>query len=303
MTKPILLVSLLSFCSLYKGTAQDIEPRRWAPVPMGSHIIGLGYVYQSGDIYFDPVLQAENVTMDVHAVAGVYIQPFKLGTKLGRIDVQVPYVSARWDGLLSGEPTVKKRYGFSDPRIRVSMNLIGPNAMNAKDMLEYYKSHPVNTMVGVSFAVTFPLGLYDEDRLLNVGQNRFVFRPQVGMVHNWGLWSYEFTSSVFLFSNNNHFYNKQVRKQKPVIAVQSHLIKRFTNNMWVSLSGAYGVGGEAIVEGNELGDQHSDLLYSASFGMPLSRTQAVKIVYLHTETLRDVGADTDSVGLSWTKLF
>lgn len=78
----------------------------------------------------------------------MYIQPFKVGNKLGRVDVQVPYVSARWDGLLSGEPTVKKRYGLSDSRVRVSMNLIGPNALNAKEMLEYYKEHPINTMVG-----------------------------------------------------------------------------------------------------------------------------------------------------------
>lgn len=151
--------------------------------------------------------------------------------------------------------------------------------------------------------MTFPLGLYDEDRLLNVGQNRFVFRPQVGMVHNWNLWSYELTGSVFFFSNNNDFYNNQVREQKPIFALQSHLIKRFSNHMWVSLSAAYGVGGEAIVQDNELGDQHSDLLYSVSFGTPLSRTQAVKLVYFRTETLRDVGADTNSIGLSWTKLF
>lgn len=298
-----LLPALLFAFNLSSLYAQDIEPRRWTPMPLGTHVVGLGYVYQSGDIYFDPLLQAQDVTLDMHAFAGVYVQPIKLGNKLGRIDVLLPYVSARWDGLLSGEPTVKKRYGLADPRIRFSVNLVGPNAMNAKEMLEYYKEHPVNTMVGVSLAVTFPFGLYDETRLLNVGQNRFVFRPQVGLVHNWSLWSYELTGSVFIFTDNKEFFNNQLKEQKPVFALQSHLIKRFKNKMWASVSIAYGLGGESIVQGSGLNDEHQDLLYSLSVGSPITRTQAVKLVYMRWETQRSVGSATNSLGVSWTKLF
>lgn len=303
MIKNIAISSLLLIFSFLKLYSQDIEPRRWTPTPLGTHVIGVGYVYQFGDILFDPALQAEDVKLNMHAFAAVYVQPLKLGNKLGRLDVTLPYVTAQWEGLLSGVPTVKKRYGIADPRLRFSMNLIGPNAMNAQDMMVYYKDNPKNTMLGVSLAVTFPLGIYDEERLLNIGQNRFVFRPQIGVVHNWGLWSFEFSSSVFIFTNNNQFFNNQTKEQKPVFATQTHLIKRFSNRMWASVSVAYGLGGESVVENNELGDQHGDLLYSASFGTQLSKTQGVKLVYMRWETLRDVGSKTNSIGLSWTKLF
>ena len=303
MNKRLLLGCFLVVSFVNHLFSQDIEPRRWTPMPLGTHVVGFGYVYQSGDIYFDPLLQAEDVTLDMHALAGVYVQPIKLGNKLGRIDVQVPYVSAKWSGLLSGEPTVKKRTGLADPRIRFSMNLIGPQAMGAKEMIEYYKENPVNTMVGVSLAVTFPVGQYDEDRLLNIGQNRFVFRPQIGMVHNWGLWSYELTGSVFIFTNNTKFFNNQLKEQKPVVALQSHLIKRFKNKMWASVSVAYGIGGESVVEDQGLNDEHQDLLYSLSLGTPLSKTQAVKLVYMRWETQRSIGKATHSLGVSWTKLF
>lgn len=73
--------------------------------------------------------------------------------------------------------------------------------------------------------------------------------------------------------------------------------------MWASVSLASGLGGESVVEGNELGDQHGDLLYSASFGTQISKTQGVKLVYMRWETLRDVGSKTNSIGLSWTQLF
>ncbi|UPS90925.1 transporter [Bizionia sp. M204] len=166
--------------------SQDIEPRRWTPLPLGTHVIGAGYAFANSDIYFDPVLQTEDVKQNMDIIAVSYVQPFKIGNKLARVDVTIPYVFGKWEGKISGEPKTLNRQGFADPRIRVSLNLIGPNAMNRVEMMEYIKANPVNTMLGVSLAVNFPLGQYAEDRLINLGNNRFIIRPQIGMVHNWG---------------------------------------------------------------------------------------------------------------------
>jgi hypothetical protein len=43
--------------------AQDIEPRRWTPLPVGMNVLGAGIVYTEGDIAFDPVLELEDVTV------------------------------------------------------------------------------------------------------------------------------------------------------------------------------------------------------------------------------------------------
>ena len=69
------------------------------------------------------------------------------------------------------------------------------------------------------------------------------------------------------------------------------------------MSMAYGLGGESIVEGSGLNDEHQDLLYSLSVGTPVTKTQAVKLVYMRWETQRSIGKATNSFGLSWTKLF
>lgn len=283
--------------------AQDIEPRRWTPMPLGTHVIGAGYGNVNGKIYFDPLLEAEDVSINVNAFVVSYVQPFKLGNKLARIDVVVPYSLARWDGLLSGNPKTIQREGFSDPWVRLSLNLKGPNAMNGKEMLEYMKSHPVNTLFGVSVSVSLPFGQYDDDRLLNLGSNRFTIRPQIGMVHNWGNWSYELTSSVFFYTNNNDFIFDQVRKQAPLFAIQTHLIRRFENRMWCSLSAGYGIGGHSTVSGNSNDDERNDFLGSMSFGMPLTKFQAIKLTYIRTFTLNDIGADTNSIALGWSHLF
>lgn len=283
--------------------AQDIEPRRWTPLPLGSHVIGGGYVHTFGDILFDPVLQAEDVTIAIDAAALSYVQPLKIGNRLGRLDVLLPYVSAEWTGLLQGVPTQISRTGFSDPRIRFSVNLIGPKALNAQDLMAYYAERPTNTMLGASISVTLPLGQYAGDRLLNLGQNRFVFRPQVGFVHNWGLWAYEFTASVFLYTDNNDFFNNQKRKQDPTFAAQTHLIKRFKNRMWTSVSAGYGLGGQSIVDSQPNNDERGDFLYSWAFGFPITKKQSAKVFYLHSESVKAIGSDTDSIGFGYSILF
>ena len=44
-------------------SAQDLEPRRWTPLPSETSIVGISYGYNSGDIGFDPLLDLEDVTV------------------------------------------------------------------------------------------------------------------------------------------------------------------------------------------------------------------------------------------------
>ncbi|MBK7519074.1 MAG: transporter [Gammaproteobacteria bacterium] len=45
-------------------------------------------------------------------------------------------------------------------------------------------AHPVGTSAGIALDVQLPLGRYDEDKLINLGQNRYVFRPQLGVLQH-----------------------------------------------------------------------------------------------------------------------
>jgi hypothetical protein len=283
-----------------KSFSQDVEPRRWSTLPLGIHIMGAGYGHTSGEIFFDPVLQAEDVTVKANAFIVQYVRPFKLGNKLARVDVYIPYSIAKWNGLVQGVPTTVKRDGFADPRLRLSVNFIGPKAMNPKELLEYFKTHPTYTTVGASIAVSLPLGQYFEDKILNLGQNRLVFRPQVGMLHNWNNWSFELSSSVFFFTQNPNFISGNQRKQKPIFAVQTHLIKKFKSKLWASISTGYGTGGRSIVNEASNEDQRGNFLASFSLGMPITKKQSVKAAFITSQTLKDIGSDTNSFALGWS---
>ncbi len=279
--------------------AQDVEPRRWTPIPLGTHILGVGYSYTSGNVFFDPLLQAADVKIKAHALAVSFAQPFKIGNKLGSVSILVPFTGADWDGLLSGVPTGINRTGFADPRLRASVILAGPPAGNAMEIRQYKLDNPTYTSVGVSLAITLPLGEYYEDKLINLGSNRFVFRPQVGMIHYWGPWSFELTGSVFLYTRNPDFFNNSDRAQRPTFALQSHLVKQFRKGAWISLGAGYGLGGESIVNRQPNGDFRSNLLASASYSFMISQRQGLKLSYIRAEALEDIGSNTNNFLLAW----
>jgi hypothetical protein len=47
-------------------------------------------------------------------------------------------------------------------------------------MNEFTNYHQ-NLIIGVSLAVTAPLGQYDSSKLLNIGENRWSFNPEMGI--------------------------------------------------------------------------------------------------------------------------
>jgi hypothetical protein len=298
--KSHLLILILLFSGLC--FSQDLEPRRWNVLPLGTQVLGAGYAYTTGDILFDPTLEVEDATIEANTFILQYVRPFKLGNKFARLDVRLPVSFAHWEGLLNGAFTEVDRNGFIDSRIRLSVNLIGPKASGPKELFQYFQDNPINTTVGASIAVTLPTGLYHADKLLNLGQNRFVIRPQMGVLHNRGKWSFELTSSVIFFTNNNDFFGSSTRSQKPMFAAQGHIIKRFESKLWASVSTGFGTGSKSTINGISKEDRRNDVLASLSAGYPITKKQSLKLAYVYSRTTRIIGSNTDTIALGWALL-
>ena len=73
-------------------------------------------------------------------------------------------------------------------------------------------------MVGAAIAVGLPLGQYTSERLINLGTNRWTIRPQIGVVHSRGPWSFELTGSVFFYTDNSEFWMDTQLEQEPLWA-------------------------------------------------------------------------------------
>lgn len=295
----LLLLAVLPFMA----AAQDIEPRRWTPLPIGTKVVGVGYGYTDGDLFFDPVLQLEDVSADISTVAASYVQTLNLSGRPVRFDALAGWHRAEWEGRLQGTPASTSRSGLSDPRFRLSVHLKGDPALSAKPFSSYMASRKSNTVVGAALSVTVPWGEYFDDRLLNLGQNRYVIRPQIGVLHTRGLWSYELSGSVFFFTDNDDFFANTKREQDPLYAVQSHLVRVFRPGVWASISAGYGWGGKSKIDSVSKDDERGDVLMALSAGLPLTRSQGMKVAYVRGIAGNDVGSDTDTYTVAWSIKF
>jgi hypothetical protein len=301
LARPCLFIVLLS--QTLSGHAQDIEPRRWTPLPVGTNILGAGAVYTDGDIFVDPVLEIEDATVEAKTGIISFLHGFDLLGNSARLDFRLPYQDVTWEGRLAGEQASANRSGLADPRIRLSVNFLGAPALKGKAFQAYRAAHPDNTVAGAALAVSLPLGEYNEDKRLNLGKNRYIFRPQVGFVHTRGHWSYELTGSVFLYTDNNDFVGSNKLEQDPLFAAQTHLTYISSRHWWVSTGAAFDWGGETSVNGERKGDRKQDFLFGVSAGMPVSMRSSVKIAYVASRTQQDVGVDTNSIALGYSIRF
>jgi hypothetical protein len=286
-----LILGLPSLC-----LAQELEPRRWSHLPTGKNFAGGGYVYTEANILFDPVLRIENVEMKMHTWALKYIRTFELFQKSARVDVTQGYQEGRWTGLVDGVPSSIKRSGLSDSVLRFAINLYGAPPLEGKEFAAYRAKVDVETIVGMALVVQLPTGDYMDDKLINLGTNRFTFRPQFGVVHNRGKWSMELTGAVWLYTDNDDFFNGNKLEQDPYYTIQTHLIYTFRPGFWTAASAGYGYGGESTVSGVEKNDRRENLAWALSFGFPITRQLGVKVIYLSTRTQESIGQDTDSIG-------
>jgi len=295
------LVGLL----LFAGTdafAQDMQPRRWTHLPVDTNVADVTYAYSTGELHFDPALRIENAEVDLHTVLATYNRYFGVGDMTARADLQIPIQSGRWTGLLDGVPRSVGRSGMGDPRVRLSLNFIGSPALEGEQFQEYLRAHETRTIAGAALAVRLPLGQYSDDRLINLGDNRFEFEPQLGVVHAVGPWSFELTGSVFFYTPNDDFFDGSRLEKDPLYSLQGHVVRTF-DAFWVSVGASYGLGGRSEVDGVRKDDERSNLLYGLLAGTSLGSRMGVRVGYIRQEALRRAGADSHNVVAGWSIRF
>ena len=294
------LVLLMCLGLVQQASAQDLEPRRWSHLPTGQNIVGVGFIYTEANVFFSPVLKITDGVSRINGLGITAIHTFDMAGKSARFSLMLPYVSGRWEGDIDDEFQIIHRRGMGDPRLRLSVNLYGAPTLEGAEFAQYREEHTTNTVVGASLAVTMPLGKYCDDCLINISNNRWSVRPQIGVVHTRGSWSVELTGSAFMFTDNDSFVDNAVLKQKNVYAVQTHAIYNFKPGLWASISTGYGTGGGIRIDRLKTEFEVDNWVWAASLGAPIGKTQSVKLTWLSGRTQNQVGRDSDNLLLSWS---
>lgn len=272
-------------------SAQELEPRRWGHLPVGSNFAGLGYVQTEGDIALDPVLRLTEAELDMETAALKYIHSFQMLGKSARFDLVQAYQSGEWTGLLDGVSASAERSGFTDTALRFAINLFGAPPLKGAEFAQYRSGLNCDTIIGAGLTVTLPTGEFFSDKLINLGENRYSIRPQVGVVHERGKWSFEFTGATWFYSENDDFFGGKELEQDPLVTLQGHIIHTFRPGLWLGASLGYDFGGQSTIDGAEKDDRREILSWGVTCGVSVSRSVGFKFGYIDQSTQRQTGSD------------
>jgi hypothetical protein len=272
------------------GLGQQLEPGAYSVSPVGVNILVFTYNLSRGDLNFDPSLPVEDAEATVNLAAFSYVRSLRVLGRSANIGISLPLTSGTVQGLYIGEFTKVDRTGLRDPYIRFAMNLLGAPAMDLKEFARYHQK----TNIGFSAVIVPPLGQYDPSKLINLGANRWSFKPELGLSKAIGKWTLELYTGVWLFTDNTDFYNGKTREQNPIGLGQFHLLYTFKPRLWVSFNANFYTGGRTTVDGGLNQDFQRNSRFGTTISIPLNPRHSLKLAYSRG-AFTTIGADFDAL--------
>lgn len=269
----VFVVLLLGVTNTLKG--QELEPRAYSVSPVGINIALFSYSYPTGDVEFDSSVPVDSVKANLNVLTLGYFRSFNLLGRSASISAAIPYTDGKLEGVFFGNSQTVHRSGLRDPLIRAAVNLYGAPAMNLAQFSKYRQK----TTVGTSLTIVAPLGQYDGNTLINLGSNRWAFKPEIGF--SQGLkekWILELDAGAWLFSANDNFLGF-TRTQTPIMSLQLHGIYTVRPHLWFSFDGNFYNGGRTTLAMIDRSDVRRGSRIGSTVAVPVARHQGVKFAY------------------------
>jgi Putative MetA-pathway of phenol degradation len=183
----------------------------------------------------------------------------------------------------AGRTTSLSASGFGDPMLEFNLNLLGPKAQkNIPDVIRYQPGFSVDLLADLAL----PIGEYNSDQVLNVGQNRWYGRVGFPVIWQLGDWvpgrrtTLEFLPAVWMFGDNTDFVG-QTLKTDPLFQLDAHLTRDFTETLWGAIDASWYSGGRASVNGVE-GKKLNNLGVGLTLGYTVNSNLNLTVGYKST---------------------
>jgi hypothetical protein len=308
LTRPGFALARVAFAALacaagvHGASAQDLSPRAYVISPVASNAVNLGYTYNTGELLFEGTVPITDSTGRLHAGMVSYYRSFSLLGRSANVLAALPYGHGTFEGKVLGAERTAPRSGLFDSAYRLSVNLIGAPAMSLAEARQWRQ----RTLLGASLKVVAPTGQYDPTKLINLGSNRWSFKPELGYSGRFGNFLLDAYASVWFFTENPDFFSRneyvattQAQTQDPIGAAELHLSYDVRPRYWVSLDANFWYGGRTSLNGVENPatlQKNSRIGLTAS--LPLTRRQSVKVGYARGAYIR-FGGDYQIFSVGW----
>jgi hypothetical protein len=282
--------------------AQDLTPRAYVITPVSSNAITLTNIFNTGNLRFEGTVPIEGATGRLNVPALSLYRSFSFFGRSANVAATLPYGVGTFKGTVLGAEREAYRSGLLDSVFRLSVNLAGGPAMTLPQLREWRQK----SIIGASLKIVAPTGQYDPTKLINLGGNRWAFKPEIGYSGRFGHFLVDAYAAVWFFTRNPDFFSRNefvsgthAQTQDPIYAFETHLSYDVRPRFWVSLDGNFWYGGRTSLDGVE---NPATLQQSSRIGItasiPITRRQAIKLGVADGAYIR-FGGDYTIVSLAW----
>ncbi len=282
--------------------AQDLAPRAYLITPIHSNAVTLTYSFYDGGIIFDGTIPITGATARVHVPVLSYSHSLSFFGRTAAFTASLPYGVGNFHGTVVGAEASAYRSGLLPPTLRFSVNLIGGPAMNAPEFIKWRQK----TILGASIKLVPLAGQYDPTKLINLGNNRWSIKPELGYSRRWSHWILDAYGAVWFFTDNHEFFSNNqfspgtnTQSETPVGSFEGHLSYDFKPRLWISADGNYWFGGTTSINGvqNPVTLQRNSRV-GVTASIPLTRHQSIKLSYNNGAYIR-YGGNYQNISVAW----
>ncbi len=240
--KKLVLITLL--LPLLSQAQLATESKIYQNYPNGMQMIQVGYVQQNTNSTVDGDLALPNNDVAVNVNVGYmrYAYFFDIGGKTAGIQAMIPYAGVKANILgFEVQPS-----GLGDIMLVFGTNITGGDALSFPEFLKT----PKRTAIGWSIAVTAPTGQYDQNKLINIGGNRWQFRPEIGVTVPVGKWDFETYVNAKFFTENTEMSRllptaeAGTLSQSPFYGLTFHAVYNVNSKLYAAIDLGGRIGGE-----------------------------------------------------------
>ncbi|MGL5986532.1 MAG: transporter [Burkholderiales bacterium] len=283
--------------------AQEVPARFYLKSLAGGNGVPLIYKSMSGNTNpFDPAhIVTPGANFDATMTMVGFAKTLPLFDRAAVAAVVLPMGRISGNVNVAGTTINQSANGFGDPMLELNVNLIGPAVQKSiPDAIRYEPGISVDVLADLAI----PIGEYNHDKALNLGQNRWYGR--IGFPINWqlGAWvpgqrtTLEFLPAAWIFGQNTDFVG-QTMKTDPLYRFDAHLTRDFTENLWGSLDASLYKGGQASINGVQ-GEKRDDRAVGLTLGYVINDNLNMTFGYMSTIGDSKAGAmNMDSLMISF----
>lgn len=279
MRKKLLVFSCFVLAVIHlpeQASAQFTDPRNYTNTPVGINQLELGYAYAHANSSLDTSLVVTGAKLNVHQGTIDYTRYFGLFGRLMWAEAALPVASL--GGSLSGTNIQGSTTGAGDSWYQLAMLVKGGPAVSVAQFDNY---EPATTL-GVSFAFTAPTGQYHGDQVLNLGSDRWSFKPEFALSHPFGpgqKWEFDTYANVYFYTANTSYRGRESLGQHPLPGAEGHISYSFNNSVWASLDVRYSGRGVTFVNGISQNNPQQNFIVGSELNLSVNSRNSFVLTF------------------------